>query len=107
MRPAQQQKTEDAADEAHEHIPLRVPDITLRSKERIRCSPGRDRNSPLEELIERAEAQHDHHGDERDPRRRNNLLSHENFSCDKRRNKPLQEMAETIIVVALETKSVP
>jgi len=47
MQPRQQQLRCDRADEREEHVPLRIPDIALRTEESLRVTAADDRRHPV------------------------------------------------------------
>ena len=56
MHPRQQHQRARRADQAHQHVPLRVPHIALRAQKRFRPLPHRLRRSELIEALNQIQA---------------------------------------------------
>jgi hypothetical protein len=107
MKLRQEELRGHRADESEEHVPLGIPGIPLGSEEGIGGLPHDERSPPLDELVEGAEGETDADDEEEQPlpgpERR---LPEENLPGKDRRNKPLGEVPEAVVVVSSEVEQV-
>ena len=97
----EQQQRGDRADERHEHVPLRVPDVALGAEEGVGGGAAEHRGEPLDQLVGGADG-------ETDAARRGRTATcrvegrtaEQDLARDDRGDEALREMAEAIVVVS-------
>lgn len=105
MKAAKGQLGSQRADQGEEHIPLGIPDIPLSTQKSIGRFPAGDCRPPFDELIRGADRKTDA-GDKEEEHfsRGEGGVPKKNFPCNDRRNKPLCEVPDAIVMVPRKLK---
>ena len=102
---AHEEQRASRADQGHEHIFLRVPDIALGAEECEGRLAGNQRGYPFEQLIKRADSHTDEKHDPDPPAARtHNPQPNEQLARDQRRDKSLHEMSKPIEMISMPAK---
>src|SRR6266567_7292575 len=103
----QGQLRDDRSDQRVQHVPLRVPDVALRSQKIVRRGPADHGRPPLDELVARADRQADAADDEEQPAARaQRRAAEQHFARDDRGHEALREMTDAVVVVAREVEQI-
>src|SRR5688572_28294580 len=98
---------EERAAQRDEHVPLRVPDVSLRAEEGFGGGARARGDPPLDELVQRADGKGDAGHEEEEPSAaRDHALAHEDLARHHRRHEALREVADAVVVVAREPEVV-
>lgn len=93
--------------EREEHVPLGIPLITLGAEERLRPLAADEGGPPLDELVEGREGEADRRHDDEEPASTDERRgAQQDLAGEDRRNETLDEMAKTIVVVAVEVERI-
>ena len=97
-----------SADAAAEHIPLRVPHVTLRAEKGLRSIAESDGGKPFDNFEDSAEshAHHEYDNDLPDSFIGNHLVPKQYFTEKYRRNKALSKMSDPVVVVAGKSENI-
>src|ERR1041384_1920624 len=95
----------DRADQTHEHVFLRVPNVALGSQKFRRRRAADQRAPPFNEFVSHADCHADRDDEKRLPAFTiENVEPNKKFARDHRRDKSRREMAEPIVVIATPMK---
>ncbi len=107
VNPGEQDLRSESAQQAQEHVPLRVPDVALRSEKRQRGLPGSEGRPPFDELVKRRDRETDARHQEEEPAARpQRRLPQEDLPGQDRRHEALHDMAEAVVVIARQAEQV-
>src|SRR5207247_1357083 len=97
----------DSAQQSTEHVPLRVPDVALRTKEGFSGMASRERRPPFEELVTRAEREaHRRHEDEQPTAGPQRRRAQQDLADQDGGDKSLDEVSDAVVVVPSQTECV-
>src|SRR6266850_645564 len=100
VKARQQQLRRDRAQKSGEHVPLCVPHVALRTKERVRRMTAGERRPPFEELVARAEREaRRRHEDEQPAAGPERRRAQQDLADQDGRHEALDEVAEAVVIV--------
>ena len=101
----QRKQAADRPEQGEGHVGLGVPNVSLRTKERVRVLSDEFRGPPFDQFIKGAEGQADRNDEKISPSGEiYDFLADQNFPSDQGGNESLHEMPDLVVVVAFPSK---
>src|SRR5689334_14822853 len=101
----QERDPHDGPDQRREHVGLRIPRVSLRAEEFVRALTERERRTPFDQFIRRADGESDAHSEETEHFSVPDVLpAKQDLSRDKRGHKTLEEVPKLVVRVALQAE---